>query len=174
MKAIHRLLTAVAVCMALLYCNRDHTNEDELLLSAVDVNFIEQAAFADKNSITLAEIALKNTGNKMLKNYARIMLRRHQNNYMLLDSLAGTADLDLPTVDGRQAAVRDNLSFVEGAAFDAAYIRLQLSYQENAVKVYEYEYQHGSLQSLRQFADSRARSMRKELLTTRMLQEQLQ
>jgi putative membrane protein len=122
-------------------------------LSKSDRSFATKAARAGLAEVAEAQIALQNSSNPDVKNFAQRMVDDHTKAGDRLSSIASAEGLKLPTnpsrADQKQAAALQKLS---GSALDKRYISDQVTAHKEAVSLFTAESKSGQDAGLKDFA----------------------
>jgi putative membrane protein len=124
-------------------------------VSAQDRRFIMTAAEAGAGEVALGQLAKDHAASTDVKDFAARMVSDHQKAGDQLKSIAtarGVAPPDQPSK--KDQATLDKLAKVQGADFDKAYVKTQLSAHKEAVALFTSEASKGKDAELKQFASS--------------------
>jgi putative membrane protein len=117
-------------------------------------SFATQVAVIGQAEIELGQLALQQTQNPGVRNYAQRMVADHQAAAAKLTKIAGAEQLELPqALDAEHQALKDKLSGLRGAAFDREYVKAMAVGHDQAVALFEAASQAGQMPSgLKEFA----------------------
>lgn len=117
-------------------------------------SFATQVAIIGKAEIELGQLAMQNSQDKNVRDYAQRMVKDHQAADAKLRQIAGQENLKLPqTLDAEHQALKAKLSELQGAAFDREYAKAMAKGHDKAVALFESASQAPQMTSgLRQFA----------------------
>jgi putative membrane protein len=143
-------------------------------LSMTDAEFVKEASTAGESEIAAARLALKQTRTPAVQRFAQRMIREHSAAGHKLDTVAALKT----TAIASAAASNDNgnLASLQGlhdAAFDKAYLRMQVDAHEQAVKLFQAEAQAGQDLDVKQFAARTLPMVQHHLQSARQLAGQL-
>src|SRR5262245_3028902 len=117
-------------------------------------SFATQAATIGQAEIELGKLAQRNSTNADVKKYADRMVKDHTAAAAQLQKVATAENLSLPKeLDAQHMALKDKLTKLKGAEFDAAYAAAMANGHDKAVALFESASQSTSLPAeLKQFA----------------------
>jgi len=157
-----KFFSAVLLPVIFLSCDK---NSDTNALNSTDHNFVINAAYANRDEIDFANLALNQSSNDSVKMYAQMMITDHTKALMSLDSLAGRYNISLPTeIDSMHAALKTNLMTLSGYSFDSSYAKGQVTDHENAITLFTNEASNGSDNDVKNFASSNLPVLQMHLL----------
>jgi len=121
---------------------------------AADRSFMEKAAMSDMAEIQLSQIAQQKATRDDVKQLAGRMVQDHTKTSSELKSIAGAANVSLPTSLDRkhQQAVQKLQGMTAGAEFDQQYLRLLLDDHKQAVALFRTEAKSGRNPDAKSFA----------------------
>lgn len=103
--------------------------------------------------VALAQLALDRAASEPLRGFAEMMLRDHTDANERLSALADAANVPLPEApDPEHQAMQDRLAGLEGADFDLAYIRGQITDHQKTVQLLSAEVTLGQDAELQRLA----------------------
>jgi putative membrane protein len=119
-------------------------------------SFASQAAIIGKAEIELGQIALSNTQNEDVRQYAERMVKDHTAADKKLKAIAAKEDLQLPqSLDQEHASLKTRLQSLKGEDFDRAYVSAMAKGHDKAVALFESASQQAQMPpELKQFAAS--------------------
>jgi putative membrane protein len=134
--------------------DRTRTTQTPLSRTVTPQSFATQAAVIGQAEIELGELALRQTQDPGVRNYAQRMIEDHQAAAAKLTKIAGTEQLELPqALDAEHQALKEKLSELRGEAFDREYAKAMAKGHDKAVALFEAASQAAQLPSeLREFA----------------------
>jgi putative membrane protein len=101
-------------------------------------SFTTQAAAIGQAEIELGQLALQQTQDQRVRDYAQRMVKDHQAAAAKLRKIAGEESLELPpSLDAEHAALKEKLSSLKGAAFDREYAKAMAKGHDKAVALFE-------------------------------------
>ena len=139
-------------------------------LNAHDRNFTKTAADAGNAEVTMGQLA-KNRGHSAdVRAFAARMVEDHQKAGQQLQGLAARKGIALPSqLSTKERSELDKLSRLQGEAFDAEYVKVQLAAHQQAVSLFAAEAENGSDADLKQFASSVRPTLEEHLRMVRQL-----
>ncbi|HKU17170.1 MAG TPA: DUF4142 domain-containing protein [Steroidobacteraceae bacterium] len=119
-------------------------------------SFASQAAIIGKAEIELGQIALKNTKDQKVRDYAQRMVTDHSAADKKLKAIAAKENLRLPqSLDPEHDALKQKLQGLKGEDFDRAYVSAMSKGHDKAVALFESASQQPQMpDELKQFAAS--------------------
>jgi putative membrane protein len=136
-----------------------------------DASFVTQAGEAGMLEVEKGKIAVKQTSNPDVKEFAQKMISDHSKANDELESIARKKNFTLPSLGAKHQAILGKFEKSTGAAFDKAYVEDQIKDHEKAVALFEKEATSGTDAELKEFAQKTLptlkehQSMVKELKT---------
>ena len=148
----------VALLVAGAGCDKDddnNNNNNNNAVNAKDREFTSMAAMSNRAEIDAATLALSNGQDSSIKAFAQMMITDHTNAMDQLDSLATSLTLSAPdSLDAAHVALKQQLSTLNGRAFDSLYIHSQVMDHQQAISLFTSERDSGSNMSLKNYAIS--------------------
>jgi putative membrane protein len=124
-------------------------------LNAHDRNFAKTAADAGNAEVTMGQLAKNRARSPDVRAFAARMVDDHQKAGQQLHALAARNGITLPSqLSTKDRSELDKLSRLQGEAFDAEYVKVQLAAHQEAVSLFTAEAESGSDMELKQFASS--------------------
>ena len=100
--------------------------------------FASQAAVIGKAEIELGQLAVQNSQDDDVREYAQRMVKDHEAAAAKLEKVAKQTNLILPeAVDAEHEALKQKLSGLQGAAFDREYSKAMAKGHDQAVALFE-------------------------------------
>jgi len=126
-------------------------------------SFASQAAIIGKAEIELGQIALRNSKDESVKNYAQRMIQDHTAADKKLQSIAATENIPLPSkLDPEHEATKMKLKGMTGEQFDKEYAKAMVDGHGKAVALFESASQQPQMPSaLKEFAASTLSTLEK-------------
>jgi putative membrane protein len=123
-------------------------------LSALDRQFMYQAAQGGMAEVQLARLALQKSSSSGVKQYAQEMITDHTQANNQLKTLAREKGLRLPTtINSTQQALRRQLASLNGSSFDRTYInRAGVAAHTQQANIFQREVQMGQDPDVKAFA----------------------
>lgn len=118
--------------------DRTRTTQSAMSKTVSPQSFATQAAVIGKAEIELGQLALQQTQDKNVRDYALRMVKDHQAADAKLKKIAGEENLELPqSLDAEHQALKEKLSGLRGAAFDREYAKAMAQGHDQAVALFE-------------------------------------
>jgi putative membrane protein len=119
-------------------------------------SFASQAAMIGKTEIELGQIALKNTKDENVRNFAEGMIKDHTAADRKLKTIAAKENLQLPqSLDQEHESLKMKLQGMTGEDFDREYVKAMAKGHDKAVALFESASQQPQMPAeLKQFAAS--------------------
>ena len=132
------------------------TKGNETMKSVAPATFASQAAMIGKAEIELGQIALKNTKDENVRNFAERMVKDHTAADKKLKAIAAKDNLQLPqSLDQEHESLKMKLQGMTGEAFDREYVKAMAKGHDKAVALFESASQQPQMPAdLKQFAVS--------------------
>jgi putative membrane protein len=128
-------------------------------LSDGDNNFYKTLAIANMTEIDTSNLALTQSQNQAVKDFAQKMIDDHSKAENELASLAAEDEVTLPSeLDAKHQSALDDLKALNGPDFDKAYIDLQVKAHKQTIAADEFEADNGM--------DSKTKGLANNLLDT--------
>lgn len=134
--------------------DRTRTTQTPLSRTMTPQSFATQAAVIGQAEIELAQLALQQTQDPGVRDYAQRMVKDHQAAAAKLTKIAGAERLELPqSLDAEHQALKKKLSGLRRAAFDREYAKAMAKGHDQAVALFEAASQAAQMPSeLKEFA----------------------
>lgn len=118
--------------------DRTRTTQTPMSRTVTPQSFTTQAAVIGQAEIELGQLALQQTQDKGIRDYAQRMVEDHQAAAAKLRLIAGQESLDLPqSLDAEHEALKEKLSGLKGPAFDREYAKAMAKGHDQAVALFE-------------------------------------
>jgi putative membrane protein len=118
--------------------DRTRTTQSPMSRTVTPQSFTTQAAAIGQAEIELGQLALQQTQDQRVRDYAQRMVKDHQAAAAKLRRIAGEESLELPpSLDAEHAALKEKLSSLKGAAFDREYAKAMAKGHDKAVALFE-------------------------------------
>ncbi|HLW19970.1 MAG TPA: DUF4142 domain-containing protein [Cyclobacteriaceae bacterium] len=148
---IHYLLLA-AIMVGFSACN-DDDDEPNNPINDQDRNFALNATYSNLAEIQMGQLAVSEAADESVADFAEMMVTDHTNAQNQLANLAESLDIDLPdTLKTEHQMIRAQLSALEGAAFDSAYISSQVVAHQQAQQIFQTQIDQGMNPQLKEYA----------------------
>jgi len=134
--------------------DRTRTTQPVMSKTVSPQSFATQAAVIGKAEIELSQLAMLQTQDQRVREYAQRMVKDHQAAAAKLQKIAGEENLELPqSLDAEHQAMKEQLSELRGAAFDREYAKAMARGHDKAVALFEAASQASQMPSqLKEFA----------------------
>ena len=101
-------------------------------------SFARQAAVIGQAEIELSQLAAQKSQDQDVRDYAQRMVKDHEAADAKLEQIAQQANLILPeSLDAEHEALKEQLSTLQGAAFDREYLKAMAKGHDKAVALFE-------------------------------------
>jgi len=118
-----------------------------------DAQFVLKASASDLAEINLGYIALKQSQNDEVKQFAQRMVKDHNQSSKELLLIAGKKSLNpAAQADAKHKAVADKLLTLKGADFDRTYMEQMVVDHQKAVALFKSQADQGKDEELKKFA----------------------
>jgi putative membrane protein len=154
--------------------DRTRTTQSPMSRTVTPQSFATQAAVIGRAEIELGQLALQQTQDKGVRDYAQRMVKDHQAAAAKLQQIAGQESLDLPqSLDAEHEALKAKLSDLKGAAFDREYARAMAKGHDQAVALFESASQASQMTpELKEFAAATLPTLRQHMAMAHELHAQ--
>lgn len=136
-------------------------------------SFATQAAIIGKAEIELGQLAVQNSQDQSVRDYAQRMVKDHQAADAKLKKIAGQKNLMLPeSLDAEHEALKEKLSGLKGEAFDREYAKAMAKGHDKAVALFESASQAAQMPSeLKEFAAATLPTLKEHMEMAHQLHE---
>jgi putative membrane protein len=135
-----------------------------------DRAFAKKADQGDLAEVKLAQLAESKTQNPTVQAFAQRMIRDHSKANDQLQEVASSTNVNLPgQPNANQQQTYDQLSKLNGRAFDRAYAQDMVKDHEHDVAAFKNEADNGSNPQIQQFAQNTLPILRKHLTLARQM-----
>jgi putative membrane protein len=152
------LICCLGGAFAFTACDKD--DDDPIVpppdeeLNLADSTFLINAAHGNQAEIKTGELASTRGSTDSVKMFGQMLLTLHQDAQDELDSIASGENVNLPdTADIYGQAMYRALNRLSGAAFDSAFIKLQIIAHDTAIKVYQNYANAGAFTTLKTYTN---------------------
>lgn len=121
-------------------------------VSALDHAFVEQASRYAKAQVASGRLALKESKNPKVTEYAHRAVDNGENAVSQLNQLTGNLKIQVPNADDKASDETQRLQAAKGSVFDGLYGQLQLNDQKEALALYRKEGETGENTQLKSYA----------------------
>jgi putative membrane protein len=133
-------------------------------MTMADSSFATKAAAGGMAEVKLGELAKTNASSADVKTFGERMVTDHTKANEQLKQIATTKGITLPTsLNAKDQATYDRLSKLNGAAFDAAYMKDMVADHKVDVNEFKREADKGMDTDLKQFASSTLPTLQEHL-----------
>ena len=152
---------------------RQVTDGSKTMKAVTPESFASQAAIIGKAEIELGQIALKNSQDEGVREYAQRMVKDHGAADKKLKAIAAKENLQLPqSLDAEHESLKMKLQSLKGADFDRAYLSAMAKGHDKAVALFESVSQQPQMSGdLKQFAASTLPTLEEHKEMARSLHE---
>lgn len=148
------------------------------VLDRQDEIFLHEIAAAGVTEVEFGKLAQQRAGNPNVRDFGRQMVEDHSKANARLNALVQPTEIRLPgAMNGTYKTSFDQLTRLQGAAFDRAYIKGQIDDHTKVAQMLEYQLANGKDPQLKAFAAETLPTVRHHLelaqsLQTRVLMSQ--
>lgn len=121
-------------------------------VSALDRAFAEQAARYAKAQVASGRLALKQSRNPKVTEYAHRAVDNGESTVSQLNQLTGSLKIQVPDADAKATDETQRLQAAKGSVFDGLYGQLQYNDQKEALALYRKEGETGENVQLKSYA----------------------
>ncbi len=152
---IKKMMLLGAFSAALLFTACDKDDDGDLIneLNDTDENFAANAARSNTAEIQISQLALDNTTNDTVREFAQMMIDQHQLAQDELDSIANSVDFDLPhDISQPNVDLKNRLAALNGYSFDTAFMNSQVQLHVAAANLFQNHSTSGTHPGLKNYA----------------------
>jgi putative membrane protein len=143
-------------------------------LGVPDAKFVTTATEAGAVEVAMGKLAQDHASSSDVKGFAARMISDHQKAGDQLKSIAGSKGMTPPDqLSKKDQSDLHKLSKLQGADFDKAYVKSQLSANKDAVSLFNSESKNGKDPDLKQFASSTLPTLQDHLQMVQQLPKAL-
>lgn len=154
-------------------CEDDEESPGETV-SAQDREFAMQATYSNLAEIAMGQLALTETEDESIRQFAQMMVTEHTQVQDELRYLAESYDLEIPdTLNSEHQALHEELEQLEGYAFDSAYISSQVVAHQQAQQIFKKQIDQGENLDVVKLASSTLPHISAHLTQAMELKEEL-
>jgi putative membrane protein len=151
MKRIFFALTVLGLIMAVF--GFSFAQQASPALNSHDMKFMKDAAMNSQLEIKMSQMALNQSNNQQVRQFAQRILNDHTKASQDLTSIAQQKGLTVDTtLDAKQQKTIDDLASKSGADFDRAYMKEATKDHKKDIKAFEKEANKGQDADLKSFA----------------------
>ena len=156
------LLTLALPTMAV--AQGSHSGSPSAASAAETEDFVHTAANANAFEIQSSQIALRNSTNEQVKDFAHLMIKDHTRIGDEFKSIAQKQNLQQPKgLDSKSRFSLRRLQSEAGTRFDRTYVPMMLKGHQRAVKLFQSYAQNGDDQQLKQWAQQTLPTLQEHL-----------
>jgi putative membrane protein len=158
---MNRILTSVC-CLALAASAFGQKKAEK---AGGDQQFVDMAAQTDMVEANLGQLAATNADSQQVKDAAQTLVTDHTSDYTQLKTVAGQANLNVPTaIDAaHNKAMIDPFQKLQGQSFDKKYVQDMIAGHEKAIAMYKKEAAAGQNEGLKSYAAAALPVLQKHL-----------
>lgn len=161
-----------AAAMTFTSCKDDDVDTSP---NNTDTDFMTRAAYANRDEIDFAQLALQKSVDDSVKNFAHMMITGHSTALSGLDSVANQFSYTLPvTIDSVHAALKTQLMALSGVGFDSTYINSQINDHVNTINLFQNEVNLGNNPSVKGYASTNLPHLQEHLASAQSVKLHLQ
>jgi putative membrane protein len=151
--------------------DRTRTTQTPQSRTLTPQSFATQAALIGQAEIELGQLALQQTQEPRVRDYAQRMIKDHQAAAAELTKIAKDLQLELPqALDAQHQATQEKLATLRGAVFDREYAKAMAQGHDQAVALFEAASQAAQLPSeLKEFAAATLPTLKRHMEMARGL-----
>jgi putative membrane protein len=150
------LMGCLGAALAFTACDKD--DDDPVVteeLNQADLTFLNNATQGNLAEIMTGQLAATQGTTDSVRSLGQELVTDHQAAQDDLDSIASSENVNLAdTVDANGQAMYDVLAGLSGAAFDSAFINMQLTAHNTAISMYQTYSGSGTFTSLKNYANT--------------------
>jgi putative membrane protein len=162
MKRLFPVLCSFVLCCAPAFAQHHHAAGAAATMS--DQQFINMAAQTDMLEAHLGQLAANQASRQEVKDYAQMLVSDHTADYQQLGTLAGKDGLTVPNgLDADHYKMVVPFEKLNGAAFDARYIREMIEGHTKAIAVYTKEAADAQSPDVKAYASATLPTLQKHL-----------
>jgi putative membrane protein len=167
--------TAILIVFACAAALAQNASTNATQLSSTDRNFMMNAAAGNQSEIAMARLALQQSSNDAVKQYAQKMIDDHTMAGNQLMQVASTKGITLPTEpDAKHKALMAKMQGLSGPAFDTMYIKMSgVQDHEKMQKLLQSEISGGKDADAKSFASTTLPTVQQHLQMARDLENSL-
>ncbi len=143
-------------------------------LTSGDTKFVSRQLEGNMAEIKLAQLALKQSQDKNVRNFAQKLITDHTQAYQTLLPMAQRQNIAEPTtLTTRQQEMFERLSKLDGVAFDVTYTNDMIRMHEMTIKALNDELTHGQSQWLNTWVQNTRPVVQQHLALAQQLKAEL-
>ena len=145
------------------------------ILDRQDEIFLHEIAAAGMTEVEFGKLAQQRAGSPDVREFGRQMVEDHGRANARLGALVQTSEITLPTaMNGKYRTDYGQLTRLQGAAFDRAYVKGQIDDHRKVAEMLEYQLANGKDPQLKAFATETLPTIRHHLELAQNLQTRVQ
>ena len=145
------------------------------ILDRQDEIFLHEIAAAGMTEVEFDQLAQQRAGKPSVRDFGRQMVEDHSKANARLNAMVQTSEIKLPTaMNPTYKKSFDDLTRLQGAAFDRVYIKRQIDDHTRVAQMLEHQIAHGQDPQLKAFAAETLPTVRHHLEIAHTLQTRVQ
>jgi len=169
-----RLLFVIIFLSLAAACNETKRGEQDFVGEEEDKNFAVDATYSNLAEIRMGEMAQTKAVSESVKQFGETMVREHSTALEQLRKIADEQGIDLPdTVKKQDKQIEEEISGLEGAAFDSAYMLHQVEAHQKAQQLFERGANNDRNPDLKDYAISTLEHINMHLKMAKEVKEEL-
>jgi putative membrane protein len=153
---------ALSLVISLVACNKD--NDDDNGTPQSDQQFMMKAAQANIAEVDAGQLAATKGNKAAIKMFGNMMVTDHTQAFFELKALADSMNFTLPSSpDSAHIVLKQQLTALNGTAFDSLYINSQVSDHQKAIALFETQASGGFDIRLKNYANKYLPGLRMHL-----------
>lgn len=153
---LHYYLLLLIFCVGAVSCSDDDDNGNPIdnEISEQDREFARDATFSNRAEIEMGELAAAKGNIEAVRAFGQMMVTEHTTAQNRLETIADSLDIAIPdTLKTEHQTMHEQLSALDGEAFDSAYIVSQVVAHEQAEQIFEKQDDEGENDALEDYAE---------------------
>src|SRR5690606_15869895 len=138
-----RYVLLAAIMLSFTACDNED-DEPQVPVSEQDKNFALNASYSNLAEIAMGQLALSEGNDPLVQEFGEMMITDHTNVQDQLANLAESNDITISdTLKTEHQSLYDQLSALEGPAFDSTYINSQILAHQEAQQIFQTQIDQG-------------------------------
>lgn len=168
------LLLILILCVGVIACSDDDNGDiidDEV--SQQDKSFATDATFSNLAEIEMGGLAASKGTHESVVSFGELMVTEHTTAQNRLETIADSLSIAIPdSLTTKHQTLYDQLSALDGAAFDSAYITSQITAHQEAQQIFEVQIDDGDNDAVEDYASETITHINMHLEMAREIKEQ--
>ncbi len=144
------------------------------LLKSDTAEFAQKATDDGNAEVALARMALRNSNNAQVKDFANLMIKDHTAANEKLQKIVAQENIRLSTkADDEAKDIEQKLATLKGADFDRAYMKYMVEDHEDAVDLFKDYSEDGDNAKLKEFAGKTLPTLREHLAKAKAIVDKM-